>query len=69
MKRVVCPICGGTLVLENLCQYGEQQEVFKNGKIKKKVKKVDHGSMEFQYVFCEYCRYCPYCKTELDGLK
>ena len=57
MKRVVCPICGGTLVLENLCQYGEQQEVCKNGKIKKKVKKVDHGSMEFQYVFCKHCGY------------
>lgn len=57
MKKCVCPKCGGTLILENLCQYGEQQEVCKNGRVKKKVKKVDHGSMEFQYLFCRECSF------------
>lgn len=57
MKKVVCPICGGSLILENLCQYGEQQEICKNGKLRKKVKKVDYGLMEFQYLFCGDCGY------------
>lgn len=58
MKKVVCPKCGGQLILENLCQYGERQQVCKNGKLRKKVTRVDHGSMEFQYLFCNYCKYC-----------
>jgi len=57
MKKVVCPICGGSLILENLCQYGERQKVCKNGKIRKKVTKVDHGSIEFQYLICADCGY------------
>lgn len=57
MKKVVCPICGGSLILENLCQYGERQKVCKNGKLRKKVTKVDYGSMEFQYLICSACGY------------
>ena len=58
MKKVVCPKCGGQLILENLCQYGERQQVCKNGKLRKKVTRVDHGSIEFQYLFCNDCKYC-----------
>lgn len=57
MKKAVCPKCGGTLVIESLCQYGRQQEVCKNGKIRKTVKIVDQGSMDFQYLFCKDCDY------------
>ena len=57
MKKVTCPVCGGSLILENLCQYGERQQVCKNGKLRKKVTKVDHGSMEFQYLICADCGY------------
>lgn len=57
MKKVVCPICGGSLVLENLCQYGERQKVCMNGNLRKKVERRDYGSMEFQYLFCCDCKY------------
>lgn len=58
MKKTVCPRCGGTLIVENLCQYGEQQKVCLNGKISKQIKRVDHGSIEFQYLFCAGCGNC-----------
>lgn len=57
MKKVVCPECGGPLILESLCQYGRQQELCKNGKIKKKIKVVDQGPIDFQHIFCESCHY------------
>lgn len=57
MKKVECPKCGGTLVIESLMQYGRQQDVCKNGKIRKTVKIVDQGPMDFQYLFCKGCNY------------
>ena len=70
MKKVVCPKCGGPLTLESLCQYGLQYEVCKNGKVKRKSVKVDHGPMDYQHLFCknrECRRYWPEDEFEVQN--
>lgn len=58
MKNVVCPKCGGALVYEELCQYGVQYKVGKNGKLSKRTKKVNHGSIDAAILFCSECNTC-----------
>ena len=55
MSKVVCPECGGRLTLEILCQYGIRQKVKPDGTLCKRTRRKDHGSMEFDYLFCEAC--------------
>ncbi|MBR4606343.1 MAG: hypothetical protein IKO41_08995 [Lachnospiraceae bacterium] len=51
LKR--CPVCGGKLKVDTLYQYGLEYSVGKSGKVSKKYKKTDRGSMECASVFCE----------------
>ena len=56
MSKVVCPDCGGNLVLEELCQYSMLYKVGSTGKVYKRGKKVDQGTLEIIYLYCEKCR-------------
>ena len=57
MSKIVCPKCGGRLTYETLCQYGIQQKVKSNGTLCKKTRRIDYGSMEHVYLFCENCKW------------
>lgn len=48
-----CPICGGTLFTDELNQYSIERDITKDGKVSKKYRKVDQGSMECCAVFCK----------------
>ena len=51
-----CPKCGGTnLILDSLYQYGIVQKINKNGKVSKRGKKVDYGSIDCAYISCQDC--------------
>lgn len=58
MSKVVCPDCGGNLTFESLCQYGLRQKVSSTGKLCKRTRKVDHGSMEANLLYCDKCKRC-----------
>lgn len=58
MDKVVCPECGANLTMESLCQYGLRQKISSNGRICKRIKKVDSGPMDEIIVFCPKCKRC-----------
>lgn len=45
VKRDCCPLCGGRIIVSDLCQYSVDYVVLKKpfGKLSKKAKKVDNG--------------------------
>ena len=53
MKLTKCPLCGGKLYLDSLCQYSVIRTITKNGRISKNYKTMDHGSMEAVALYCE----------------
>ena len=48
-----CPVCGGKLTVSCLYQYSLDFVVTKSGKVSKRYKKCDGGSMECSNVSCE----------------
>lgn len=56
VSKVVCPDCGGNLIIEHLYQYGLQQTISHTGRILNRIKKVDNGSMEADLLFCSKCK-------------
>lgn len=55
MRKIVCPDCGGNLVFEELCQCSVLYKVGSTGKIYKRGKKVDQGTLEIIYLYCGKC--------------
>ena len=51
--RSRCPQCGGAIIVSELYQYSFDYKVLKSGKLSKKYKKFDGGSMECCIAFCE----------------
>lgn len=64
VKRDCCPVCGGRIVVSELCQYSMEYVVLKkpSGKLSKKCKKVDNGSIECMIAGCEN----PDCEANWD---
>ncbi len=56
MKKVVCPDCGGNLMIEYLYQYGLQHKVSSTGRILSRTKKVDGGPLNDCILYCPACR-------------
>lgn len=48
-----CPVCGGKLYEDNLCQYSRLYEIGKSGKVLSKYKNVDIGPMDCSCIRCE----------------
>ena len=57
MRKIVCPKCSDRLTFETLCQYGIQRKVRPDGTLCKQMRKIDYGSMEHVYLFCETCKW------------
>lgn len=55
VKRDCCPLCGGRIIVSDLCQYSFDYVVLKRpfGKLSKKGKKVDSGSINSMIAGCE----------------
>lgn len=55
VKRDCCPLCGGRIIVSELCQYSMNYVVLKkpSGKLSKKFKKVDNGPIECIVAGCE----------------
>lgn len=53
--RKCCPVCGGTIVVSDLYQYSIDREIGKRGKLKKRYRKIDCGSMEVSIACCKDC--------------
>lgn len=57
--RKVCPLCGGRIVVRELCQYGRSRMLLKKGeragKLSKVEKKEDFGTMEITLALCKKC--------------
>ena len=55
IKRDCCPLCGGRIVVSELCQYSMEYVVLKKpyGKLSKKAKKVDNGPIECMIAGCD----------------
>lgn len=56
-RRTCCPVCGGTIVVSDLCQYSLDYEIGKRGKLKQRGRRRDCGSMEVQIAGCANCGY------------
>lgn len=50
-----CPVCGGQIEVSELFQYAHDFRLNKNGKLSKKYKKRDVGSMEVAIAGCLDC--------------
>lgn len=55
VPRKACPACGGTIVVSWLYQYSHDFKINKNGKLGKRRKITDGGSMEVAIATCENC--------------
>ena len=56
IRRNICPNCGGTnLELDCLYQYGIIYKINKDGKVSKKYRKQDYGTMDCAYIHCCDC--------------
>ncbi len=53
VKRTKCPLCGGEIVVSDLCQYAYNHKITKSGKISRKVTRCDCGSMEVSVAGCK----------------
>ena len=64
VKRDRCPLCGERIIVSNLCQYSMDYVVLKkpSGKLSKKAKKVDNGSIECMIAGCQN----PDCEAHWD---
>lgn len=51
--RSRCPQCGGAIIVSELYQYSFDYKVLKSGKLSKKYKRFDGGSMECHIASCE----------------
>lgn len=51
--RSRCPQCGGAIIVSELYQYSLDYKVLKSGKLSKKYKRFDGGSMDCGIAFCE----------------
>ena len=52
-RREKCPLCGGNITVSDLYQYSYEHKITKSGKVSKKSKKIDCGSMEASVAGCE----------------
>lgn len=61
VKRDRCPMCGGKIIVSELCQYSMEYVVREKpfGKISKKAKKVDNGPIDCIVAGCNN----PYCEA------
>ena len=50
-----CPKCHGKIIVSELCQYSFDSAVLKSGKLSKRRKKRDYGSMEMMIAACQSC--------------
>ena len=55
VRRKACPICNGTIVVSWLYQYSHDYKINRNGKLSKRRKITDGGSMEVAIATCEKC--------------
>ena len=55
IRRTRCPVCGGTIVVSDLYQYSYDYEIGKRGKLKKRGRRQDCGSMEVSVAGCLNC--------------
>lgn len=57
VKRDCCPLCGGRIIMRDLCQYALEYNVLKkpSGKISEQYKRVDNGRIGIQNAMCENC--------------
>ena len=53
--RDSCPVCGGTICVSALYQYSHEHRVLKGGRLSKRFKKYDNGSMEAAIAYCDNC--------------
>lgn len=53
-----CPLCGGRIVVSNLYQYSLDYTMRKDGKIGKRHKRGDDGSMDVSLASCENYKTC-----------
>ena len=61
-----CPLCGGRIVVSDLYQYSLDYKMRKDGKIGKRRKYVDCGSMEVSLASCENYKTCD-ARWEAEG--
>lgn len=52
MKINCCPKCGSTIEVSILCQYSRNHIIGKRGKMLKKYKRRDEGSIDAALAFC-----------------
>ena len=53
-----CPICGGRIVVSDLYQYSLNYTMRKDGKIGKRGKRTDDGSLDASIAACENFKIC-----------
>lgn len=52
IKRSCCPRCGGKIEVSDLCQYSRNYVVRKDGKLSKRGRKDDNGSIDARIAGC-----------------
>lgn len=57
VKRDCCPLCGGRIIVRDLCQYALEYNVLKKprGKISERYTRVDNGRIGIQNAMCGSC--------------
>ena len=53
IRRKKCPLCGGDIFVSELYQYSHDYTITKSGKVSRKYKKQDCGSVEVSVAGCE----------------
>lgn len=47
-----CPLCGGKIYIDDLCQYAIKRFIKRNGEESKTFEKIDYGSTNSSLIYC-----------------
>lgn len=58
--RRTCAKCGGKMVYEEICEYGQKHFITTTGAVSKKYQKEDYGGTDIKMFYCDNCGWSPY---------